>query len=185
MYEYRDFLLLSRMETFESYRLLADSHRLAYQSDYLEFFADNPFTDAVLLQITWNQFEAHCYKSTLLGKEPKYTICRESGTLALPTLLPLVRQVRDLRVSPIFTRSTEGRDGHGFILTLGDNFSQLTYRWFEVLIPDVWEQLETVGKDFLALQAGWTGKKRQHFRLTVEEEHTETGWSVWQNWREI
>jgi hypothetical protein len=170
-----------------SQEILRLSHPIEYKSDFIEFFCDNPFTDCFLLQITWNSHKAIWYRQTLLKKEPNYTVCQEVGEVSITELLPIVKQAQEIALPAQLYCAVAGRDGHHYKLTIGDDFTNLAYEWYEVFVPDVWEKsdLNKLAYDFRVLQRQWVGKQISHVRLTYTEESTEKGFSSFMDWREI
>lgn len=165
--------------------ILQQSNPIEYHSDFLEFFCDDVFSSAFLIQITWNKHKAQFFRNTWLKNEPLHTICKESGKIELAKILPIIRQIQALCLPPVFESTCQGRDGQSYKLTIGNGSTFLSYDWYEVFVPDKWVELNVIGKALEKIHVNWVGDEKNYFRLSYNEEETEIGFSSLLNWRKI
>jgi hypothetical protein len=164
--------------------ILQISNSLAYQSDFLEFYMENPFQNPILWQITWNKESTFVYKSTLFkDKMPQkklgvWEIIREEGFFDLKALLLVVQEIQKLALPADFYCKTMGRDGHFYRLTLGDDFTNITYKWYEAFVPDKWEILNECANNLRNRLKNWVGDIKKNTKITYIEEETTKGFSI-------
>ncbi|HAI77186.1 MAG TPA: hypothetical protein DCM08_13165 [Microscillaceae bacterium] len=158
----------------DAFELFNQVHPLTYQAYFVEFYADCPFTDAYLFQITWNQQEAIGHKTTWLKNQPTYTLCEESGSLSIASVERLRSLWQSLALAPQFDFGQAGRDGHLFRLVIGHRDTSVSYQWYEVMIPDAWEELAVVSRALQSLATEWQGRQKDFYRFTYTEEATVT-----------
>lgn len=180
-YLYTKNLFLLNITTEE---ILLMSHSLTYQLDFLEFYLQNPFQTPVLWQITWNQHNVTVYKSTLLKNRITeknssiWEISREEGCLNLQELLTIIQKIQKIALPANFYCEKAGRDGHFYRLTLGDSFTNITYKWYEVFVPDEWEILNEYANNLQKLLKNWVGNVKKMTTINYTEEETDKGFSI-------
>lgn len=164
--------------------ILLMSHSLTYQSDFLEFYLENPFQTPVLWQIAWNQHNVIVYKSTLLKNtiteknSSIWEISREEGGLNLQELLTIIQKIQKMTLPANFYCEKTGRDGHFYRLTLGDNFTSITYKWYEVFVPDEWEILNEYANNLRNFLKNWVGNVKKMTTINYAEEEIDKGFSI-------
>ncbi len=169
--------------------ILLMSHSLTYQSDFLEFYLENPFQNPILWQITWNMENMMIYKNTLFEhkisqENPNiWEISREESFLGVEELLSkkilnIAQEIKKTALPAYFYCKSMGRDGHFYRLTLGDNFTSIAYKWYEVFVPDAWEILNQHTNNLQNIFRNWVGNTKKTSKIIYTEEETAKGFSI-------
>lgn len=150
-------------------QILQQFHAIEYKSNFFELYAANPFRPPSLLQVTWNTSLVQWFRHTW-HRENK-TILYEEGKTKTEAIRAIVNTLQNLSVPVSFHCDRVGRDGHLFHLMIGESSTYLAYQWYEVAVPDAWQNMNETAHQILS----WSSTLQSELQKTYQIEYQEEG----------
>ncbi|WP_375563224.1 hypothetical protein ACE193_11980 [Bernardetia sp. OM2101] len=147
-------------------------------SFYVKLICQNPFVSDICIALYWTKFTFQWERitlptdinnnvlNTLTGKKEDKEIAlilhRETGQNEIELLQPLLSKLQKLTI-PIDLQLDRqlGRDGDGFKLTLGNEYSYTTCYWAEYSSTPAWQDLTDFANTILSINKQLIASKKK------------------------
>lgn len=118
---------------------------------YLQLLVDNPF-QSYFIQMVWEYGLVTIYRSRFVDFGTDTRIALEKGTLSSTESNRLKHKITKLKpIAFAPPHDLQGRDGDVYKLTIGQGYSTMTYKWWDVDRNEQWEKLEELAQSIVSV----------------------------------